>query len=229
MEKTILIVDAMTETSLYLKSSLVKKGYKCLTSSSAVDAMNKLKQHPEVGLILTDISLPDMRTKEFIEKVKSPPLRSNAQICFLVGKHRTNESLNSLSSVEGDFITKPVEAEKLRSKVEELIGKPPVIPNKKFIVNAPVFMVDSPIQPDLILASVSSDFMEIRATARLQPLFVFKIRCDQLGQLLGVDNHFLVKVSSSEKQRSGLWLSKCELQGQKIVVSPDGFLTKSAS
>jgi len=228
MEKSVLIVDAMTETAIYVKSSLVKKGYKCLTSSSGQDAILKLKQHPEIELILVDISLPDFTASQFMERVGQTSFKRKPHVCFLLGRHRTGDPSMAIPQGASEFISKPVDAAQLRQKVEDLIGKPPVLPHRKFILNAPVFMVDSPIQPELVLASVSSNFLEIRSTARLQPLFLFKIRCDQLGHLLAIDNHFMIKVTTSEKQRSGLWISICELQGPKIVVSDEGLLTKSA-
>ena len=64
----ILIIDDNKEFIAELKDYL--EGYKIVESSTAADALEKIKRPNDIGLIFLDMRLPDLDGLELLKKIK---------------------------------------------------------------------------------------------------------------------------------------------------------------
>ena len=119
MSQCVLIVDDLASVRLYHSTFLKRKGYECIGATDGFDALAKLKEN-KVGLILLDLSMPNMTGQEFIEKVRSLP--SCAQIpIILITSETSRESLNQMGLGSFTVITKPVLPEILLQTVQNML------------------------------------------------------------------------------------------------------------
>jgi two-component system chemotaxis response regulator CheY len=73
MAKVIMIVDDSVTMLMSLKNSLEIGGFKVLSASDGLDALEQLKTSVKPDLIITDINMPNMGGIELIGKVRALP------------------------------------------------------------------------------------------------------------------------------------------------------------
>lgn len=115
--KNILIVED-SETNYQLLSVVLKKqGADIIWATKGEQAINICKNHKEIDLVLMDINLPDKNGYEVTQIIKSeyPKLPVIAQTAYAMA----GEKEKSLSFGCDDYISKPLDIQKLIKKVEK--------------------------------------------------------------------------------------------------------------
>jgi DNA-binding NtrC family response regulator len=114
--KTILIVDDEPKILSLLKVILEKKGYNVITASKPAQALQVVDLHREsIGLLLTDVLMPEMNGQELSELVKA--IIPDIKVIFISGY--TADIIAEQDSVsEGvNFIRKPFSLRELYSTI----------------------------------------------------------------------------------------------------------------
>lgn len=116
MSKSILIIDDNLTICLMLKSWLVKQGFNVETASHVEDAKALVREQP-FDLILSDIRMPDTDGLEFLLWVKK--YDSDILVIMMTGYADIDSAVESMKLGATDYISKPIDPEKLFSKIEE--------------------------------------------------------------------------------------------------------------
>lgn len=116
MNKTILVIDDNLTVCLMLKSWLVKKGFNVDTISNVEEAKEMVRELP-YDLILSDIKMPDADGFEFLRwiKVYDPDIL----VIMMTGFADIDSAVKVMKSGAVDYISKPIEPNKLFEKIEE--------------------------------------------------------------------------------------------------------------
>ena len=117
----ILIVDDEHVTRVLLKKFLNRCGYNdIIEADDGTVAMDLLKKE-DVGLIFSDLAMPDMNGLEFLRTVRAIP--KYATVPFLmVTAHTDKESIiQAVKSGVNGYIVKPFNQEKLQEKINEVL------------------------------------------------------------------------------------------------------------
>ena len=114
MEK-ILIVDDDREIADLISDALTDEGFKCLTSVSGEDAFARIKNNPDISLILLDIMLPDVDGLEICRRIRE---EISCPILFVTAKSRTYDAMLGFEMGADDYITKPFVVEELVARVK---------------------------------------------------------------------------------------------------------------
>lgn len=69
--KTILIVDDSDMARASMSFALRTKKYTVIDAANGKDALQKLKDNPDVGLVITDINMPEMNGIELISTIRT--------------------------------------------------------------------------------------------------------------------------------------------------------------
>jgi PAS domain S-box-containing protein len=128
-------VDGGTETILFVEdeqmlrdlvSSLLQaKGYKILTASNGVEAMDVYVQRKdEIELILTDIGLPKMSGLEMVKKIRE--MNAAAKVILASGYLDPDDKSELLKAGAHEFVEKPYLPDELFRKIRQVIGGPQV-------------------------------------------------------------------------------------------------------
>ncbi len=82
MNNDILVIEDNGEMQDLLRLLLEQEGYHIISAATAGEGIAILRTRPEVILILLDLTLPDMKSDEFLSAVKTERILENTPIMF---------------------------------------------------------------------------------------------------------------------------------------------------
>ncbi|MDZ7261603.1 MAG: response regulator [candidate division KSB1 bacterium] len=116
----ILIVDD-DRISLSLMSRILNNsGYQTLEASSAKQAIEYLESNEPVGLIISDIMMPDMSGLEFLNYLRKKPGFMNLPVIMCSAQKDEKSVVQAIQLGINDYVLKPIDAYTLLSRVEKV-------------------------------------------------------------------------------------------------------------
>ena len=110
----ILVVDDEAMARKLLKDFLEVKGYDVITASDGKEALEKIKEGPDI--VLLDIMMPDMNGMEVLDKIKET---SPSTVVIMVTALAENAiGVESIKRGAFDFVTKPIDLKHLEFLIE---------------------------------------------------------------------------------------------------------------
>lgn len=126
--KTILIVEDNNDLLSILISSFKDK-YNVLIGKNGKEGLEKYNNNKNnIDIIITDIMMPVMSGREFVDKIRSSDNELTTPVIFLTAKSDSLEVLDHLSLGAVDYIEKPFFIDKLLEQVNSIIN---LIDNRK--------------------------------------------------------------------------------------------------
>ncbi len=123
MPKKILIVEDNSELLELLRLSLKQAGFKVVTASNGVSALESARSAAP-DLVVLDLVLPELDGFAVCEILRREPETSAIPIVILTGLSTEFGRLTGLASGADAYVTKPVSAELLVAKVKHLLRRP---------------------------------------------------------------------------------------------------------
>ena len=115
---TILIVDDEVPIQRLLSMMISRLGYRCITASSAPEAIEKIQTH-DVDIIITDINMPGMTGVELMRHVKKMPL--NIDFIVITGFVADFSYEHIIEEGASDFIYKPMSKNELLLRLKRVV------------------------------------------------------------------------------------------------------------
>lgn len=112
MKYKILFVDDDKALIKMLSQYFLIKGYEIRTALSGLEAIEKVKEKPDI--ILLDINMPGMDGVEVCKKIRD---KISSPIIFLTAKVEEQDRINGLLSGGDDYIVKPFSLKELEARV----------------------------------------------------------------------------------------------------------------
>jgi signal transduction histidine kinase/ActR/RegA family two-component response regulator len=110
---TVLIVDDDVRNVFALTSALELYGMSVLYADNGDDGIGLLLEHSRVDLVLMDVMMPEMDGNETTAKIRQMPQFADLPILFLTAKAMPGDRDKSLAAGASDYITKPVDLDRL--------------------------------------------------------------------------------------------------------------------
>ncbi|MDJ0653294.1 MAG: ATP-binding protein [Xanthomonadales bacterium] len=118
-DETLLVVEDDAGVREMISSHLKSKGYRVLEAPHGQSAMELLERHPQVDLVVTDITMPEMGGPEFADQlVRSRP---EVPVLAISGHADRPGDCVSGSSIRA-FLQKPFSMDLLDSTIRELLS-----------------------------------------------------------------------------------------------------------
>jgi signal transduction histidine kinase/CheY-like chemotaxis protein len=117
---TVLVVEDEDGVRAHAVAALRELGYKVLDAASAAEAIKLADAHPEVGLLFTDVVMPDMNGRRLSDEIKKH--RSDIKVLFTTGYTRDAIVHNGTLEAGVSLLSKPFTLDKLARKVAEVLG-----------------------------------------------------------------------------------------------------------
>jgi twitching motility two-component system response regulator PilH len=118
IQKILVVDDSKTEL-MVLSDLLVKNGYKVRTAENAEEAFRRLSEEkPE--LILMDVVMPGQNGFQLTRAITRDPQDSDIPIIMCASKNQETDRVWGMRQGARDYVTKPVNAEELISKIRAL-------------------------------------------------------------------------------------------------------------
>ncbi|MGA9859409.1 MAG: ATP-binding protein, partial [Solirubrobacteraceae bacterium] len=115
--RRILVVDDDVRNLFALASLLEDRGLEVVFSETGREALNILGTDPDIDLVLMDIMMPQMDGYETIGAVRAIPALRELPIIAVTAKAMQGDREKSIAAGASDYITKPVDPDKLMSLI----------------------------------------------------------------------------------------------------------------
>ena len=113
--KKVLIVDDDVRNIFALTALLENHGMNVLFAENGAAALDVLKEHGDVDMILMDIMMPEMDGYETTRAIREQAGFASLPIIALTAKAMKGDREKSITAGASDYITKPVDSEQLLS------------------------------------------------------------------------------------------------------------------
>lgn len=113
--KKILIVDDDVRNTFALMTFLETKSMQVIVASHGKEALELLKIHPDVAIILMDIMMPEMDGYETIQKIRQQENFRKLPIIALTAKAMKGDKNKCIEAGANDYLAKPLDTDKLLS------------------------------------------------------------------------------------------------------------------
>ena len=110
---TVLIIDDDVRNVFALTSALELHGITVRYAENGGAGIQLLQEHPDVDLVLMDVMMPDMDGNETTSAIRRMARYAQLPIVFLTAKAMPGDREKSLSAGASDYITKPVDLDRL--------------------------------------------------------------------------------------------------------------------
>lgn len=121
MKNKILIVDDKSEFRRLTKTILSSK-YEVETAENGVEALALLQNGLMPDLIVTDLMMPVLGGRDFVEQVKSSGAFSHIPVIVLSSIDKSDEKIKLINLGANDYLEKPYNPAELMARIENLIS-----------------------------------------------------------------------------------------------------------
>ena len=119
--KKVLIMEDEPNIRSFVVINLKRAGYEVVEAGTGQEALDQLQDHPEIGVAILDIMLPDMDGFEVCRRIRAP----NKQMGVIMLTARTQEmdKITGLMTGADDYVTKPFSPAELTARIDALFRR----------------------------------------------------------------------------------------------------------
>jgi CheY-like chemotaxis protein len=119
----VLVVEDDAQVRSYISETLAELGYEVLAAPDAEQALQLLKRHDTVKLLLTDVVMPGMNGRKLAEQARS--LHPSLKVLYMTGYSRNAIVHQGRLDPGVELIQKPVTGEGLAAAVRKVLDSEP--------------------------------------------------------------------------------------------------------
>jgi CheY-like chemotaxis protein len=112
--------DAVTRRSV--ARCIERGGHAVMEAENGKEAWERLEQNPEIGLLLTDVMMPEMDGLELIRRVRREQATRDLPIIIMSAYVTVNEISSFLKDGATLFLPKPVDSSALHGYLDHYLG-----------------------------------------------------------------------------------------------------------
>ena len=116
--KKILVLEDESSIRSFVVINLRRSGYEPIEAGTGEEALEKLKQHPDILVALLDVMLPDIDGFEVCRRIRATG--SKMGIIMLSAKSQEMDKITGLMTGADDYVTKPFSPAELLARVDAL-------------------------------------------------------------------------------------------------------------
>ncbi|HXS97053.1 MAG TPA: response regulator [Candidatus Limnocylindrales bacterium] len=117
---TVLVVDDEEMVRRIAQATLEIRGYKVLLANNGLDAINQARRHPEISLVLLDLTMPVMGGEEAIDQILE--VRPNVKVVVSTGYDQREAFVRFNRKQVAGFLQKPYTSRQLGEKIDSVLG-----------------------------------------------------------------------------------------------------------
>ena len=120
MKKVLILEDEVSIRS-FVVINLKRAGYEAIEAGTGMEALEKLKENPDIGVAILDIMLPDIDGFEVCRRIRA----TNKQMGIIMLTARTQEmdKVTGLMTGAAAYVTKPFSPAELTARIDALFRR----------------------------------------------------------------------------------------------------------
>ena len=115
----VLVVEDDNDVRTYIAETLSSLGYRVLQAENGEAALRVLREHPEIGLLLTDVVMPGMNGRQLAEAAQA--ITARLKVLYMTGYSRNAIIHQGRLDPGVELIQKPVAVDQLGATVRKLL------------------------------------------------------------------------------------------------------------
>jgi DNA-binding response OmpR family regulator len=120
MKKKILIVDDKSEFRRLTKT-ILQSQYEVEGAENGIDALSILQNGYNPDLIVSDLMMPVLGGKDFLEQLKSSGLFKDIPVIILSSVDKSDEKIKLIKLGASDYLEKPYNPAELLVRIENIL------------------------------------------------------------------------------------------------------------
>jgi len=139
--KKVLILEDEENIRSFVVINLKRAGYDAIEAATGQEALEKLREYPDIGVAILDIMLPDIDGFEVCRRIRA----ASKQIGIIMLTARTQEmdKITGLMTGADDYVTKPFSPAELTARIDALYRRiggdmsvdPQILNHGPFVMN----------------------------------------------------------------------------------------------
>ena len=116
--KKVLILEDEVNIRSFVVINLKRAGYQAIEAGTGQEALDRLRENPDIGVAILDIMLPDIDGFEVCSRIRA----TNKKIGIIMLTARTQEmdKVTGLMTGADDYVTKPFSPAELTARIDAL-------------------------------------------------------------------------------------------------------------
>lgn len=119
--KKILVLEDEANIRSFVVINLRRSGYEPIEAENGNNALERLKENPDICLALLDVMLPDIDGFEVCRRIRATG--SKIGIIMLTAKSQEIDKVTGLMTGADDYVTKPFSPAELTARVDALVRR----------------------------------------------------------------------------------------------------------
>jgi two-component system chemotaxis response regulator CheY len=115
-----LVIDDSRAVRLIIRNILREVGLEVVEAANGREALEQMRQGPDVELILVDWNMPEMNGLDFIRVVRSQRAFDGVRIMMVTTETETEQVTRALSAGANEYLMKPFTRDVLVAKLSLL-------------------------------------------------------------------------------------------------------------
>lgn len=119
--RKVLIMEDEENIRSFVVINLRRAGYQAVEAATGQEALDKLRENPDIGVAILDIMLPDIDGFEVCRRIRA----TNKQMGIIMLTARTQEmdKVTGLMTGADDYVTKPFSPAELTARIDALFRR----------------------------------------------------------------------------------------------------------
>ena len=119
--KKVLILEDEVNIRSFVVINLKRAGYDAIEAGTGQEALDKLRQNPDIGVAILDIMVPELDGFEVCRRIRA----TNKQMGIIMLTARTQEmdKVTGLMTGADDYVTKPFSPAELTARIDALFRR----------------------------------------------------------------------------------------------------------
>ena len=116
--KKVLILEDEVNIRSFVVINLRRAGYEAVEAGTGMDALERLKENPDIGVAILDIMLPDIDGFEVCRNIRA--MSKQMGIIMLTARAQEMDKVTGLMTGADDYVTKPFSPAELTARIDAL-------------------------------------------------------------------------------------------------------------
>jgi DNA-binding NtrC family response regulator len=151
--ENILLVDDNQSTLDALEQIVIEKGYNCITTGTAEEALHQFLSSP-ADMVITDMKLPGISGLDLLKKIKE--IDDTIPVIVVTAFGSVEKAVEAVKLGAFDFITKPFTVESIEIKIDKALRAKKLAQENKELA----------LENEYLRSEFASDFSEIIGTSK---------------------------------------------------------------
>jgi two-component system chemotaxis response regulator CheY len=118
--KKALVVDDSKAIIKIVRKYLEELGFEVLEAENGKEALEVLKEHPDISLILLDWHMPIMNGYEFLKTLRANPQYQEIKVMMVTTENQQKSVIDAIMAGANEYLMKPFDKEMLETKIRYL-------------------------------------------------------------------------------------------------------------